>query len=90
MVHVTCRNQSWFNWNASLVTWFRFAQKIIMDHDEKDVAYGLEVKCDQKKQVRSSMQEWLEKLAFIKMDMKLFAKPSKYGIKNWSMTQSLV
>jgi hypothetical protein len=36
------------------------------------------------------MQEWLEKLAFIKMDMKLFAKPSKYGIKTWLMTQSLV
>lgn len=35
MVDVTCRNQSWFNWNASLVTWFHFAQKIIMDHDEK-------------------------------------------------------
>jgi hypothetical protein len=51
---------------------------------------GLEVKCDQKKQVGSSMQEWLEKLAFIKMDMKFFAKLSKYGIKTWLMAESLV
>jgi hypothetical protein len=51
---------------------------------------GLEVKCDQKKQVGSSMQEWLEKLAFIKMDMKFFAKLSKYVIKTWLMAQSIV
>ena len=51
---------------------------------------GFEVKCDQKKHVGSSMQEFLEKLAFIKMDMKLFAKPFKYGIKTWSMAQSLM
>jgi hypothetical protein len=51
---------------------------------------GLEVKCDQKEQVGSSMQEWLEKLAFIKMDMKFFLKLPKYVIKTWLMAQSLV